>query len=449
MEGLAMTKRKAFSLSGAFGCGILAALLGSASSALASGPSLQTLHRFVGPAEGENPAGSLIFDKAGNLYGTTEYGGVSGYYGTVFRLTRPSKAGEPWIDTPLYTFQNRGDGARPTDSLIFDSSGNLYGTTSDSNAGGYGEIFELSPPAGKGGAWTEKVLYSFQGGTDGAYPYGGLVSDPDGNLYGSTESSVFELSPPVVEGGAWTFALLHDFVCCTSDGWNSVAGLVRDPAGNLYGSTEWGGAYSGLYCDYLGCGTVFEVSPPAAPGDPWTETVLYRFGGEPDGLNPFSGLALDQAGNLYGTTYGGGSLGGGTAFQLAAPAQPGGAWTKTTLHNFNYNSNDGAVPLGTMIFDKAGNLYGTTEFGGNGCYFNTTPYGCGTVFELTPPSAGGAWRETVLDFFGTLGPEPRQPTAGLVLDAAGSLYGTTTYGGFPGCSGDGSNGCGTVFALVR
>jgi hypothetical protein len=442
-------KHKAFSFFGTLGLGTLVVLLGPVTNAMATDPGrLQTLHRFAGTTEGENPAGSLIFDQTGNLYGTTEYGGVSGYYGTVFELVRPDKAGEPWIDEILYTFQNRGDGARPTDNLIFDSSGNLYGTTSDSNAGGYGEVFELSPPSSEGAAWTETVLYSFQGTTDGAYPYGGLVTDPQGNLYGATESSVFELSPPVIEGGPWIFTLLHSFVCCTSDGWNSVAGLVRDQTGNLYGTTEWGGAFTGQYCAYLGCGTVFEVSPPSAPGGSWTETVLYRFNGEPDGLNPFTGLTLDQAGNLYGTTYGGGALGGGTAFQLKPPSQPGGAWTETILHNFNYGRDDGAVPLGTMIFDGLGNLYGTTEFGGNDCRFNTTPYGCGVVFELTP-SSGGAWSESILQFFTTLGPTPRQPTAGLVFDKSGSLYGTTTYGGFPACPVFDGGECGSVFAIVR
>jgi uncharacterized repeat protein (TIGR03803 family) len=440
---------KRSSLSFAFRLGILAAFLTSAGSVSASDPGLKMLYTFIGPTDGENPAGSLVFDKAGNLYGTTEYGGEGGYYGTVFRLTPPTQTRRHWTETTLYSFQNRGDGARPTDNLIFDSSGNLYGTTSDSNAGGYGEVFELSP-ATRGGAWTEKVLYSFQGGTDGAYPDGGLIFDPAGNLYGTTESSVFELSPPVQEGGDWTFTLLHDFQCCTSDGWSSHAGLVRDQAGNLYGTTEWGGAYTGEYCAYLGCGTVFEVSPPAAPGDPWRESVLYRFGGESDGLNPLTALVLDEGGNLYGTTYGGGALGGGTAFQLAPPAQPGAPWTKTILHNFSYSSNDGAVPLGTMIFDKAGNLYGTTLFGGNDCYYNTTPYGCGTVFELTPPSEkGGAWTETLLELFTTYRSAPRQPTGGVILDGAGNLYGTTTYGGLPNCSDDAAEGCGTVYKIVR
>ncbi|HEY6291407.1 MAG TPA: choice-of-anchor tandem repeat GloVer-containing protein [Terriglobia bacterium] len=440
--------REEFALNPGRPLAILIAVMILAGSASAAGP-LLVIHRFQGASDGENPAGNLIADKAGNLYGTTEYGGVSGYYGTVFQLAPPAQPGDGWTETTLYTFRNQGDGARPTAGLVFDSAGNLYGTTSDSNAGGYGEIFQLAPPSTKGGSWTETVLYHFQGGTDGAYPYGGLIFDPAGNLYGTTESSVFELSPPTAPAGIWTFTLIHDFTCCTSDGWNSVAGLVRDPQGNLYGTTEWGGAYTGVYCDYLGCGTVFEVSPPSAQGGAWSEKVLYAFGGQPDGLNPFSGLALDQAGNLYGTTYGGGIFEGGMAFQLAPPAQPGAPWTETVIHNFSYSAKDGAVPLGTLIFGPSGNLYGTTAFGGNPCVFNTTAYGCGVVFQLAPPSTqGAAWTETLLYLFTTFAFGPREPVAGLTFGQAGNLYGATAYGGYDGCSEEGL-GCGTVFKISR
>lgn len=424
------------------------AILVSVCSALAQRP-LLTLHRFQGGNDGENPAASLIEDKAGNFYGTTEYGGAGGYYGTVFQLAPPASPGGAWTETVLYSFRNDGDGARPTANLLIDWAGNLYGTASDSNAGGYGAVFQLAPSTVKGGAWTETVLYTFQGGDDGAYPYGGLVFDAQGNLYGATETSVFELSPPAVKDGAWTFTLLHDFVCCTSDGWNSLAGLVRDPQGNLYGTTEWGGTYTGDYCEYLGCGTVFEVSPPAASGGTWTESVIYRFEGDPDGVNPFTALTLDKLGNLYGTTFSGGALGGGTAFQLTPPAEQGGAWTKTIIHNFTYgNPDDGAVPLGTLIFDQRGNLYGTTELGGEFCKFDDANYGCGTVFELSPPGAGGgAWVENLLYRFPRQGPWPRQPGAGLVLDQHGNLFGTTLYGGDENCPADGSGGCGAIFKL--
>lgn len=414
--------------------------------AFAADPTI-ALYRFQGASDGSNPQANLIADRAGNLYGTTEYNGAGGYYGTVFKLTPPSSPGGTWTETTLYSFGNHGDGARPTAGLVFDHSGRLYGTASDSNAGGYGEVFQLSPPAAGEGPWTETVLYSFQGGKDGSYPFGNVIFDPAGSLYGTTESSVFELSPPAQSGAAWNFKVLHNFACCTADGWNSVAGLVRDQQGNLYGTTEWGGSYTGLDCASLGCGTVFEVSPPAVAGGPWTETVLHSFNDQPDGLNPLTNLTLDLAGNLYGSTYGGGVLGGGMAFELSPPAMPGSQWTESVLHNFSYSAGDGAVPS-ALIFSPAGSLYGVTRFGGNSCVFNATNYGCGIVFELVPPGAsGGAWTEILLHRFTFGGASPEQPVAGLTFDKTGKLYGTTTYGGLNKCADDGSDGCGTVFEV--
>jgi uncharacterized repeat protein (TIGR03803 family) len=415
-----------------------------------AGSSPKVLHMFSGN-DGGNPTANLIADKAGNLYGTTEYGGFAGYYGTIFRLSPPAVAGGHWTNTTLYTFTNTGDGARPTSGLLLDSAGNLYGTTSDSNAGGYGEIFRLTPPASGSGAWSETVLYSFKGSeSDGAYPQGGLVSDPDGNLFGTTSSSVFELSPPSTSGGTWTFKQLHAFQCCTPDGWNSQAGLVRDRHGNLYGTTEWGGFFDTDYCGYLGCGTVFELRPPAQPGGAWIEHVLYRFksniGGYSDGFIPLSSLILDPQGNLYGNTYSGGSLGGGTVFELSPPTIKG-EWAETILHEFSYTPTDGAVPIGSLIFDNAGNLYGVTEFGGNPCRFNAGAYGCGTIFKLTP-TQNGSWDETVLYFFHRTGSLPRNPQAGFLMDQYGTLYGTTTYGGEDAKCGELAPGCGTVFQFT-
>jgi hypothetical protein len=428
---------------------ILIAVLISAGSALAAKPGAQVIYGFLGGGDGSNPVSNLIADAAGNLYGTTEYGGAGGFYGTVFELVRPTTPGGTWTKNALYSFTNHGDGARPTAGVIFDAAGNLYGTTSDSNAGGYGEIFQLAPPTTQGGAWTESVLYSFTGGKDGAGPHGGLVADPAGNLYGTTASSVFELSPPSAPGDAWSFAVLHSFRCCTSDGWNSVAGLVRDQSGNLYGTTEWGGFLNSPSCGSLGCGTVFKVTPPRTPGGIWKQEVLYTFLGSDDGFIPLSGLALDLAGNLYGTAYSGGTLGGGVAFQLTPPTQPNPPWTETVLHNFSYGAADGAAPVASMIFDKIGNLYGTTEFGGNPCIYNSGAYGCGIVFELVRPAGGtGVWTEAELARF-TLGHiSAKQPGSSLMFDQAGILYGTTIYGGNNTCTGVG-DGCGTVFKVIR
>lgn len=409
----------------------------------------QVLHYFQG-TDGSNPSGNLIADQAGNLYGTTEYGGENGYYGTVFQLAPPAEPGSPWILTTLYVFGNTGDGARPTDGLIFDSKGNLYGTTSDSNAGGYGEVFQLAPPTAPGGAWKETVLYHFQGSTDGAYPVGGLVFDENGNLYGTTDYTVFELSPPTQAGGAWTFSLLHEFKGGTRDGTSAHDGLVRDEKGNLYGTTLWGGYEGNTDCGEIGCGTAFEVSPPAVPGGAWTEQVIHFFGKGHDGFNPEGGLTLEPKGNLYGTTYsGGGAPGGGTAFQLTP--QSGGTWTETMIHRFNYTPSDGAAPVATMIFDREGNLYGTTLFGGNPCEYNGAAYGCGVAFKLSPPSAdGSAWHEDILHFFQRRVGSARQPAASLLLDNHGNLYGTSVDGGYYGaCPVNGGFGCGTVFEIAR
>jgi uncharacterized repeat protein (TIGR03803 family) len=422
---------------------ILLAVLIFLGSAFADGARGQVLHRFQGP-DGSNPEGNLIADRVGNFYGTTEYGGENGYYGTVFKLSPPAKPDCPWILETLYVFTNTGDGARPTDGLIFDNEGNLYGTTSDSNAGGYGEIFRLSPPSARGGAWTETVLYHFQGGSDGAYPRGGLIADEQRNFYGATETSIFELSPPAPAGAAWTFSVLHDFTDSMSDGWSAQDGLVRDERGNLYGSTLWGGYEGNPDCGEIGCGTVFEVSPPAAPGGEWTEQVLHFFGVGSDGFDPEGGLTLDARGNLYGTTYSGGALGGGTAFQLVRPNRAGGSWTEHVIHSFNYSPYDGAAPVATMIPDWDGNLYGTAMFGGHPCVYDDATYGCGVVFELSPPeSDGGAWRERVLYFFQMRPGAGRQPGASLLFDDFGSLYGTTVYGG--ACAAE---QCGTVFRIV-
>jgi hypothetical protein len=341
---------------------LLAALI-MAGNAAAGGWNEQVLYRFRGKGDGSNPTSNLIVDGAGNLYGTAEYAGGGSFYGTVFQLIPPAKPGGTWTENTLYSFQNRGDGARPTAGLILDRAGNLYGTTSDSNAGGYGEVFQLSPPGSPGGAWTETVLYSFQGDTDGASPLGGLLSDSRGNLYGTSTYTVFELSPPSQKGGKWTFTLLHEFTGAPDDGTYAHAGLIRDREGNLFGTTLWGGYQGNANCGPVGCGTVFEVSPPEAQGGGWTEKVIHVFGQGSDGLNPEGGVTLDQEGNLYGTTYSGGTYGGGTAFKLTPP-KTGGSWNENVIHSFNYTEFDGAAPSASMILDRWGNLYGTTLFGG-------------------------------------------------------------------------------------
>ncbi len=366
------------------------------------------LHSFNNNgADGIVPDGGVIFDAAGNLYGTTWAGGTY-RVGTVYELT--PAAGGGWTEQVLHNFGNGTDGAFSAAGLIFDTAGNLYGTTAGGGTYSKGTVFELTPTAG--GGWTEKVLYSFNGnGSDGFAPYSGLVFDAAGNLYGTayyggaySSGTVFELTPQA--GGTWTEQVLHSFGNGT-DASLPFAGLTFDTAGNLYGTTEVGGASGG--CTAYGCGTVFELTPAA--GGTWTEKVVYSFANNgTDGTVPKAGVIFDAAGNLYGTTTQGGTYNLGALFELT-PAG-GGTWTEQVLHSFG-NGTDGANLYARLIFDTAGNLYGTTYQGGS--------YGGGTVFRFN------AQGEVLLQSFS--GTDGAGPVAGLVLDVAGNLYGTTSSGG--------------------
>lgn len=318
----------------------------------------------------------------------------------------------------LYTFGNAPDGNTPTGSFVFDGSGNLYGTTEKGGAFGQGTVFELSP--GAGGQWTEKILYSFcpqSGCADGSAPNGGLIFDTAGNLYGTTTFGgasdlgvSFELTPK--SGGTWTETVLHSFGSGT-DGFNPSGGLVLDSAGNLYGTTTGGGT-GGPNCPSSGslsdCGTVFELSPGS--GSQWTETVLYNFCSQPecaDGNTPHGGLIVDSSGNLYGTTTFGGTSTEGIVFELS-PSKDG-QWVYSTIFDF---PQSGGRPLAGLAQDKAGNLYGTAPY----LVEN------GGVFSLTP-GAGGTWTENVLLAFCSAGCQGSggEPVAGVVFDKTGNLYG--------------------------
>jgi uncharacterized repeat protein (TIGR03803 family) len=396
------------------------------------------VHTFGSNGEGGGgPSGNLIFDASGNLYGTTLYYGTY-FYGTVFELT--PQPGGGWTEKVLHSFNGK-DGWKPSGGLIFDAAGNLYGTTQQGGTGlcfdhnriptGCGTVFELSPQSD--GTWTFTTLHNFNNdGTDGVGPFAGLIFDHAGNLYGTTYQggaachtvgcgTVFELSP--ASGGGWTEKILHSF--SGKNGIAPYAGLIFDAAGNLYGTTLDGGTYS--------TGTVFELMPKGTLG--WTERVLYSFNYYANNNQgpafPFSSLVFDAAGNLYGTTFQGGPSGvfGGTVFELTPSV--GGTWTETSLHNFE-TRGDGEQPVAGVVFDARGNLYGTTRSGG--------AYERGTVFALKPTSGGG-WAEAVLHSFGN-GTDGDEPHGSLILDPAGNLFGTTVFGG---SSGTGANG--TVFEI--
>jgi uncharacterized repeat protein (TIGR03803 family) len=273
----------------------------------------------------------------------------------------------------LHSFQaNSRDGIHSFSTLIFDASGNFYGTTQNGGAYGYGTAFEFSPHAG--GGWTEKILHNFNNnGKDGYAPIAGLTFDAAGNLYGTTSQgglhyagTVFKLVPHAA--GNWTETILHSFGAATDGYGPDYSGLVIDSAGNLYGTTVNGGIGTG--CGSFGCGTVFELTPTSSGS--WTEAILHSFSNNgTDGELPEAGLTLDAVGNLYGTTFQGGaglctggSVGCGTAFELIPTV--GGAWTEVILHDFTYNFIDGYGLVSGLTLDAAGNLYGTTFYGGTG-----------------------------------------------------------------------------------
>ena len=397
----------------------------SGGSALASGPLEKTIYAFPSA-----PVAGLIADKNGNLYGTTQYGGKY-QHGTVFELSPPATAGGEWTETELHAFQGfLGDGGILEGSLILDKLGNLYGTTaSGGSAPGHGGIvFELSPPATTGEAWTETILYNFS--TNSVYgdaPVANLVFDADGNLYGTNftggknnynSGTVFELSRPATQGGAWTITLVHAFTQFngTADGAYPRSGLVFDRRGALYGTTSIGGTGNN--------GIVFQLVRERGV---WTENVLYTFpaGGLGD---PVGGVILDSAGNLYGTAQVGGILnchvteGCGGVFELSPPTTVGDPWTENTLYLFS-GGRDGGNPAASLLRDKVGNLYGTASWEG---LANKVTRSNGTVFELSPSNeAGGAWTETTLHEFG--GPayhDGSRPVCSLVA-LKGKLYGTT------------------------
>jgi uncharacterized repeat protein (TIGR03803 family) len=374
-----------------------------------------TLYNFTGYSDGGNPLSNLVMDAAGNLYGTTFVGGAYGA-GEVFELSRNSDGN--WTEAVLYSFTGGSDGANPYYAgVILDSSGNLYGTTAGGGAFGLGAVFELTPT---GSGWSETVLYSFAGGKDGATPDAGLIFNAAGNLYGTTsvggsdgEGTVFELTP----GGAgqWTEAVIHTFKM--NDGAGPMGGLVLDAAGNLYGVTEGGGN--------LGAGVAFELVPGSSGH--WTEKILHSFGAGNDGIYPYAEtLVFDRSGNLYGTTSGGGAFQFGTVFRLSRNAA--GSWGEAVLYSF-----DGSVaanPYSGVILDGKGRLYGTCA-NGNG---ETT---VGAVFELSP-EPGGKWNERNLLLFNRQDGE--FPEASLLRDASGNLYGTTLLGG--------TSSMGVVFELT-
>ena len=406
---------------------IFAAIVILAGSALAVGQTERVVHRFQGGEDGSGPAGGLISDNAGNLYGTTG-GGGAGNNGTVFEL---SPQDGHWSKTILYSFTGGNDGGFPFGELIFDQAGNLYGTTVNGGSQAGGTVFQLKP---QGSTWSETVVSNFVNNP----LVGGLVFDKAGNLYGATYNEgargfgeIFQLTP--LQGGGWTQTVIYSFN--GHKGGNPLSGPIISEAGNLYGVLQEGGG-----TNYVGA--VYQLKAPATKGGAWTERVLYNFkGGSSDGAEPSGRLVFDGKGHLDGVTRLGGPSNEGTVFQLT---RQGTSWNEAVLYSFCAQSNcpDGAQPQATLVVDGKGNVYGTTLYGGN-CY------SCGTVFQLTPPAnQGGSWTETVIHNFTGTGGDGNMPVAGLLRGGHGSLWGTTPTGGKIEGECARTLGCGTVFKVL-
>jgi uncharacterized repeat protein (TIGR03803 family) len=383
-----------------------------ATAILAQAQTFTVLHDFTGYAGGSEPTAGLTMAGPGNFYGTTTYGG-SQDAGTVFNLRR---AGSGWILTFLYSFQGGySDGANPDGPVTIGPDGALYGTTYEGGslrcAIGCGIVYKLTPPASfcrsASCPWTETVLYFFQD-TDGAGPAEvKLIFDQAGNLYGTTYyggtngwGTVFELTP---SSGKWSETVLYNFGG-GEDGFFPWSGVIFDSAGNLYGTTESGGANAG--------GTVYELSPT---GSGWTKSTLLSFDRQSQGDGGVGGVVMDAQGNLYGATISGGPQNGGSVYQLS-PSN--GQWNYTLLAALPY-AYEG--PLDSPTLDAAGNVYLTSR----------QALGNGAVLEVSP--SDGGWQLNVLHAFD--GSDGSWPTGGVILDASGNIYGTTSLGGSSGNNG--------------
>jgi uncharacterized repeat protein (TIGR03803 family) len=397
------------------------ALVFALTNSLAAQVSEQVILNFTGEYDGYDPQSGLVQDGAGNLFGTTIAGGNKSPScpigcGVVFALA--PQAGGGWHYRRLYAFTGGSDRS-PQGPLVLDAAGNLYGVALG-NGIAPGEVFKLSP--GIGGGWTESIIHTFGGTGDGTVPSPGLTIDAVGNLYGTTaaggttnQGTAFRLSPN--SDGSWTETVLYSFGGQSTDAATPFAAVILDTAGNLYGTTAYGGTF--------GWGAVFELSP--ASGGEWTETVLYSFTGHTTGHidqgNPRAPLWMDVAGNLYGTTFGNviHGEGDGTVFELLH--NPDGSWTQKTLHTFgNVQGTDGIIPgFGALVPDKAGNLYGTTQWGG--------AHSGGILYKLAS-GAAGKWTYSTVYAFQASTTDAVAPSYGVTFGKSGSfLFGTTTYGG--------------------
>jgi len=385
---------------------------------------------FYGFGNGQSPSSGLIQDAQGNFYGATNKGGNFDE-GVIYEVTALPSAQL----TVLHQFGSFGeDGIFPLGNLVIDQAGNLYGVTQFGGTGTCqcGTVYELSPPSQPGGTWTETIVYSFQGtfNNDGSTPMNGLVFDQAGNLYGTLSEvgllgggNIYELSPPSQPGGTWTETILA--VVPTAESVGLFCTLVIDSQGNLYGTTQYGGNNNK--------GSVFEVSPPSQPGQPWNVAILHSFYGTLDGEYPLTGLTLGQGKSvaLFGitsTSINPQGVPGPVVFVLLPPPQPGGNWIFEVVEQLSENLGLAEAPL---VWSGPVTLFGTATAAG------------GSIFELS--IAGGVPNLVAFFNFQALNQVVNLTTPVLVGNHA--LYGTTQTGG-TGICGTNQQGCGTVFQLT-
>jgi hypothetical protein len=390
------------------------------------------------------PNGGVANDPKGNLYFASN-GNCTGTCSVIFELSPPTTPNGQWLA------QSAGDLGFLNAGVVWQPGGNIYGTASGGSSA-FGYVFQIVAPEGFGCCWSINTIYNFKGGTDASAPTSTLILDSEGNLYGASyNGQVFEVKPPAKRGGAWTESVLYNVG-------NSPTGVILDQHGNLFGTALLGGSN--------GNGFVFELSPPTS-GSAWTEQIIYNFAAStaksirrplaqhgsalpPKGLDLGleNGIAMDANGNIFGTQTYGGTTGVGYVYELTPPSS-GGAWSFSNLYSFTgaaTGSTDGAYPGAGVTIGRDGSLYGTTYLGGNAA--GTIDGSLGTIFQLTPPStAGGNWTETLLRRF-TAGFDGADPAASLLLGPKGVLYGVTNFGGDNQLGGNNyMPGTGTVFQI--
>ncbi len=437
----------------------------------------RVLWSFSGGADGGLPNwSSPIPGPGGVFYGTTLLGGASNV-GVVYQLTPPAGGVGPWTEIVLHSFScGISDGCYPYGTLLLDGSGALYGITDSGGAANVGAVYKLTPPAGGSGPWTESIVYAFAGGADGATPYGRLVRDNAGNLYGTTyqggiagnqggaagNGTVYKLTPSGGGAGAWAHQVLYAFQGSGSglqDGSGPTTGVALGKGGVIYGTTGAGGVLGiSAGCPWqVGCGTAF-VLTPSKGGTVWTESIMHAFGQSPeDGATPYSSPIVSASGAVFGVTgFGGadnrGYINRGVIYELTPTAGGAGPWTYTVLKTMTQSPDYLEAPLGDLVTDSSGALYGAALTGGPVGVDGLVTNG-GGIFKIAPPAGGvGAWTYTALHTFsadsGDFCRSGCYPYSGVSVSKSGIVTGTTTGGGSHP-PGTGQVGPGVVFQIKQ